>query len=796
LKAYNKLNYNLTILSILLIFLGSGCSLTRRLKGNESLVRKITIKGVDKEFSDAAANYVDKEQQPNNVINLQLYYFFSRKGKKDIGEPPAILDSNLVEFSRVQIERFVQNKGYLKAKVADTIIVKKRKAELVFTATEGPMFKIRTISDSIADKKVQALYRLNRKRFSHVQPGGRFDTDSLAYDRDEFYQIMKRNGYYDFYRQYITFTYDSTFRSGVVDLKMIIDNPAGKTSHPIYTINNTLITMSNSAGRTPGKQDTLQVDSQFRYVDFSHKFLPHTVTDYVYQRKGQLYDADKQTLTTSRLSELNEFRNVPNPTYTKLADSTNRLNTKIDITPLKQMSDRVEGEFLFNAGQYGFNLGNTFTDRNLFKQAAILQIKLNWSVLFDNGHNINNPNGVENQDFRIGATLTYPRIISPFTFPVLGKYGVPHTTFSTNYQLFYQDNLVQRQSFTNAITYDFAETARKLHSITPIDIEYSRGVINPVAQQELLSKNLYAYSYLIGRTIFTTGSQYTFQYNAIELNSFSDFTYFRGTIDVGGNTLALLSRIFNTGKDSLGARTFAGRAFAQYAKAEVDLRIYRSLGGERQLIFRVNPGIGVPYGNSNDINWIFEKEFYTGGANDMRAWLPRTLGPGQFNRATFYGPPGVPGIPSKGDTLRTRLKYLDQFGEVKLITNLEYRYKLADNFFGAKLKGAVFIDGGNIWRLNPQPGDPNVNFRFNNVLQSSALDIGTGLRFDLSFFVFRLDAAFKFKDPQFNGSDQWVLLNHFNELFHTGPFKTAYQLNNSGDTYNFMQLNFGIGMPF
>jgi outer membrane protein assembly factor BamA len=204
--------------------------------------------------------------------------------------------------------------------------------------------------------------------------------------------------------------------------------------------------------------------------------------------------------------------------------------------------------------------------------------------------------------------------------------------------------------------------------------------------------------------------------------------------------------------------------------------------------------VGDPYGNSNQL--IFEKDFYTGGANDMRAWLPRTLGPGQFNRASFYGPPGVNGAPSKGDSLRTRLKYLDQFGEVKVIANAEFRYKIVDDFFGSKLKGALFIDAGNVWRLHAQPGQPNVEFRFNNMLNSAAMDIGTGLRFDLAFFVFRLDAALKFKDPQFNGSEQWVLINHFNELFHTGPFKAAYRANNSGDTYNFMQLNFGIGMPF
>jgi outer membrane protein assembly factor BamA len=792
LKAYIKPNgYRFAILSILLLFIGSGCSLTRRLKGNESLVRKITIKGVDNtEFAEAAVLYVDKEQQPNNVINLQFYYLFSKNGKRDIGEAPAILDSNLVEFSRVQIERFLQNKGYLKAKVTDTIKIKKKKAELIFSAVEGPLFRIRKIQDSIADKKVQDLYRVNRPRFSHIQPGGRFDTDSLAFDRDEFYLIMKRNGYYDFYRQYINFQYDSTFKSSVVDIKMIIDNPEGKTAHPIYTINNTLVTVSKSNGRTTGKADTLQVDSQFRYVDYSGKFKPHSVIDYIFQKKGQIYNIDQQTLTTSRLSELNVFRNVPNPTYTKLPDSTNRLNTKIDITPLKQFSDRVEGEFLFAGGRFGYNLGNTFTDRNVFKNAAILQIKTNWSILFDNSNNTINQAAIQNQDLRLGANLIYPRIISPFHFALPGRYGVPHTTFSTNYQLFYQKGLVSRESFINSITYDFFETGRKLHTFTPIDIEFSKGIIDPAAQVLLLKNNLYAYSKLIGRTIFSAGSQYTFQYNAIELNSYKNFMYFRGSLDVGGNTLSMLSKVLNTKRDTDNRRTILGYPFAQYAKAEIDLRIYKSLGGERQFIFRLNPGIGIPYGNSSDANWIFEKEFYTGGANDMRAWLPRTLGPGQFNRATFYGT----GLTA--DTLRTRLKYLDQFGEIKIIANAEYRYKLADDFFGAKLKGAFFIDAGNVWRLHKQAGDPNVEFKLNNILQSTAIGIGTGFRFDLAFFVFRLDAALKFKDPQFSGADSWVLINHFNELFKSGAFKANYRATNSGDTYNFMQLNFGIGMPF
>jgi outer membrane protein insertion porin family len=756
--------------------------LTRRLKDNQALVRKITIKGIDDELAETARNYVDKEQQPNNWLNLQFYYLFSKNGKRDIGEAPNLLDSSLVEFSRAQIQKFLQNKGYLKAKVADSVVIKNKKAELVFIGTEGPMFKVRNFTDSIADKKIEALYRANSSRLSHVKTGSRFDTDSLAADRDGIYMLMKRNGYYDFLRQYITFINDTTFNKGVADVTLVIDNPIGKSAHPIYKINNTLITISNSNGRTPGKPDTLQVDSQFRFVDFSKKFNPRIVTIYIFQKKGDLYNIDKQTLTTSRLSELNVFRNVPNPTYEKLSDSTNRLNTKIDIVPLKQMSDRVEGEFLFNAGRYGFSFGNTFTDRNLFRTAAILQIKFNYSTLFDNGSTVGG--GIENQEFKLGATVTYPQILTPFNLPILGKYGVPHTTFSSNYSLFFQKGLVERVSFANSITYDFTETPDKVHTFTPIDIEFSKGKIDPVAKDSLLKKNYYSYVYLIGRTIFSSGSQYSYQLNANKLNTYQDFLYFRGALDIGGNTLSVLSKIFNTARDTSGQRTIFGYTFAQYAKGEIDLRFYKSLGGERQLVFRINPGLGVPYGNSSQL--VFEKNFYTGGANDIRAWLPRSLGPGQFNRGVAYA----------GDTTTLeRLKYLDQFGEIKFVANAEYRYKLANDFFGSKLKGAFFVDAGNVWRLHKQIENPNGEFKFNNFFQSTAIGIGTGLRLDLGFFVFRFDAALKFKDPQFNGSDQWVLIDHLDELFHSGPFKKAYKQANL-DSYNFLQLNFGIGLPF
>ncbi len=777
--------YPFAILSILLLVLVSGCSITRRLKDNQSLVRKITIKGVAEEFAEPAKNYVDKQQQPNSKVNLQFYYLFSKNGKRAIGEPPAILDSDLVEFSRLQIQKFLQNKGFLNARVSDDIKIKDKKAELIFTVTPGTLFKVRKYKDSIADPGLIALYRANKSLVTRVKAEKRYDEDSVAYDREQFYQLMKRKGYYDFYRQYISFTVDTALNKGLVDVTLVVDNPADKKLHTKFTLNNTLIVVSRSSGRERGKADTLQLDSQFRFVDFSGKFKPKTITNYIFQKKGQLYNIDNQTLTTTRLSELNVFRNVPSPTYQKTPDSTNRLNSKIELIPLKKMSNRVEGEFIFNNGRYGFNVANTYTNRNVFGGAEILQLKLNYSILYDNAQKqtaLNN--GIQNQDFKIGANLIYPGIISPFGIRASGLYGVPHTTFASNYDYFFQNGLVARRNIINSITYDWAENNRKLHSFTPINIQFSSGKIDPAAAQDLLAQNRYSYIYLIGRTVFTAGSQYTYSSNYSLLTSYKNFVFFRGSVDLGGNSLALISKLTGAKKDTLGQRTVFGQAFSQYIKGEADLRFYKSLGGEKQFIFRINPGIGVPYGNSSQL--IFEKNFYVGGANDMRAWLPRTLGPGGFNRATFYA----------DDTQRRRFKYLDQFGEIKIVANAEYRYKIANDFFGSKLKGALFSDIGNVWRLKDQPlENPGGRFSLVTLPKTTAIGIGTGIRLDVNFFVFRLDAGFKFKDPQFSGSSQWVLLNHLGELFYSGPFKNDY-LQNNGEKYSFMQLNFGIGMPF
>src|SRR5690606_6606627 len=216
------------------------------------------------------------------------------------------------------------------------------------------------------------------------------------------------------------------------------------------------------------------------------------------------------------------------------------------------------------------------------------------------------------------------------------------------------------------------------------------------------------------RAYFGLGSQYIYTLNAPKLLRKEDFTYFRGSLDLSGNLLDISSSIFNFERNAEGEKQIFGVPFLQYAKMEADMRWYKHFGGDRQLVFRINPGLAIPYGNNSSL-LIFEKSFFGGGMNGMRAWQARTLGPGNYNREVLD--PG----------LRLNLRNLDQLGEIKLEGNVEYRFKLVNDIFGAKLKAATFADFGNIWRIRENELNPGGEFKFDKFIGQLAMGAGAGL---------------------------------------------------------------------
>ena len=736
-------------------------------------------------MSEQAYQFVQIDIRKNSRFNLALYNIFNtKKGKykkdklKTIGEAPHLVDSSLIEISRSQIEKYLKAKGYFNARVKTDIKIKNQCAQITFLADSGLRFQIRNISYEIPDKEVFNLHQSHVNKFTHVHKGQVYDQDSLSYDQGQTFLLLQRNGYYDYLKPYMRVSVDTNSHSNQADLKIFIDNPIDKKKHTVYKINNSVIKIKNSGGTEEGLPDTVTLASQYHFMDYSGYFNSKMIKKYLFIKKDETYNIDKANLTYDRLYALNVFRGLKIDFY-KMADSVPRLDVYYSIIPSKKMNNRVEGEYQFNTGRTGFKVADTYSNRNLFGGAELLQLTARYNVQFDAAASGSWFDRVLSTDFNLGASVSVPALI-PFNLPKLGKNGVPHTIFSSNFQFFDQKNKFINRVFTNSVTYNWAESRYKLHSFTPLGIEYRIGKLDLGFIEELINQgdNL-LFINTNNRTFINLGSQYAFTYNDIKLRQLSNFLYFKGTLNLAGNTSNLLNRIFNFKTDLGDVKTVFGLPYEQYVKTELDFRIYRFFGGDRQLVIRFNPGIGIPYGNSNAL--VFEKNFFAGGSSGIRAWEARTLGPGGYNRASIAN-----------DTDRQNFRNLDQNGEFKLEGNLEYRFKLITKLLGGSLKAAFFTDFGNVWRLKQNSQNPNGEIKLNTFFDQMAIGSGLGLRLDVNYFVIRVDVGVKVKDPQFLGSDQWVI-SHF---FRKQEFKNNYSKTNSPDSYNFLQWNFGIGMPF
>ncbi|MFA4867818.1 MAG: BamA/TamA family outer membrane protein [Pedobacter sp.] len=796
LKAYHDYKKNVLFRAILLFFIVfvTGCSSTKYIADYQSIVKKVEIDSIPKDFHEEALNYIQKDIRPSSKIgiNVLIYNMFNTKdGKyktanvKPLGTPPPILDSTLVEISRNQIEKYLISKGYFNAKVESEIKVENKRAEVFFKADTGKVFTINKVKYEIPDDKIKELYLSDRAAFTHLKEGKRYDDDSLGYERDQIYQIMKQRGYFDFSRPYIKFLVDSNLNANKANVTLIIDNPVDRPRHLQYVLGETNIII---APNSDGFPDSIKMNSRafrnVRYTDLSGKFRRNPIVRYNFLRPGDRYDIRNENVTYDRMYELNVFKNVKIE-YNKSKDSST-VNPVLLLIPQKIMSNRIEGEVPFNNGTVGFTLSNTYTNNNLFRGAEKFEFQIKGGLQARLGQGRSFINEIYQRDFSVGATLTVPRLMIPFSRSRPGKGGMPHTIFSTSYVYALQKDFFQRKVILASVAYEFRETSSKFHTVTPLNFEYRFGgllfdktdVTN--INYPLIVNNL-VNLLLLERKNVTFGIKYAYTLNSEKLATNKSFVYFKGDIDLAGNMLQGVSKLLNSPLDTTGAAKIFGVPFNQYVRPEIDIRWYKSLGGDKQFVARFNAGIGYAYGNSIETGIPFEKLFYAGGSSGVRAWQARTLGPGNYNR---------------GETLSTeqerRLLYgFDQTGELHIESNFEYRYKLLNKFFGAKLKGAIFLDAGNVW--NVSSGESKTRFDFKSLGSQIALGAGTGFRYDVQYFVFRFDIGLKLKDPQFTGSDQWVI----NKFLSGGKaFKRAYDAANSPDRYRFVQYNFGIGMPF
>lgn len=770
-----------SIAFLLLIF--ESCRSAKYVEEDQALVTHIDMTGIPLALREQSSQYVSNDIRPNSALNLSIYNFFNtKKGRykkdniRDVGESPHILDSSLVELSANQIERFLHSKGYFKATVAPILKIHNKKAKVDFVTNLGEPYYFNTIDYNIQDSAIRAIYLADVHPYSTVVKGGQYDAAKLVAEREKLYLTAKNKGYYDFLRQYTRVGIDTNIVGNKANLTLSVVNPE-KQDHQVYTINNVSLTIHPYTNSIDAKTFTKDPISKIDFNDHTSAFRLNPIARYMFLRPGQLYSLGNEDLSYDRLYEMNGFRSVK-INYTKV--DSNSLDVTYDLTPRARMANQVEGEFAISSGMSGFNIGNTFSHRNVFGGAEVIEVKLRYGVLFDPRLPGNLSQKIFNNDFQAGVNLIIPRLMTPFHTHSTARYGLPRTTFSSNLQLFNQDKTYSNRYFVNTLNYSWWQTPNLQHSYTPLVLEYRQGKFDPAFEESLIEEGYRLYVESNNRQYFGLGSQYGITWNAPKLQLLENFSFLRGSVDMSGNVLGLLSNVFDFKRNSINQKTVLGVPYLQYIKGEVDYRLYKYLGGTRQFVFRFNGGLAVPYGNNSEL-LIFEKSFFGGGMNGIRAWQARTLGPGNYNRSSI-----------QSEQLRLNLRNLDQLGEIKLESNLEYRFRMLNNFFGTKLNGATFVDMGNIWRLRNNTLNENGAFQFNKFFSQIAIGTGFGLRFDMGYFTMRLDTGLKIKDPQFSGNEQWVI----QYLFDSKDFKNTYYESHKPDRYSFFQYNFGIGLPF
>lgn len=765
----------IVLLTFSLLFLGFSCSIQKYIPDGEQLYTGATIKldtigkvGAIKEMK----NELDELLQPppnSKFLGMRpaLFFYYKAQGKKpsfitkflnkSFGEAPVYYSE--VNPSRVEelIINRLDNNGFFYSKIETESKTNEKFAKVSYTAKIVPPYTLETYrleGDSLPIyKDVAALMGT-----TILKKGDRFDLDLLKLERERLDDALKNKGYYNSKADLFIFEADTNrYKEKKFDLFLRLKKNVPKRVSIPYTIDSITVYPNYTID-----EDTLNAanSTQIGGIDFIQKelyFKPELLDAYILFNEGDAYSSNSSKLTSNRLSALGSYKYV-NIQYQEIDTlgtdgDMGSLAASIYLAPLTKRSLRAELQGITKSNGFtGPGLLVTYSNRNLFNGGETLSISTNFSYesQLSSGTNDN----LSSIAGGLKTDLIIPRSI-PFS-PSRFKYAVPKTKISLGVDFLQRSKLFRLSSINASFGYTWKENQYVYHQFDPISLNYSKLSNVTPEFQEILDSNPFLSQSFEQR--FIAGLNYTFTYDEIGNAQKKRPLFFSTNIDIAGNALSLLSG---------SSKTIFGSEYAQYAKADVDIRYYMRWRKEQVLVSRIYGGWGVPYGNSTTLPFV--KQFYSGGPYSVRAFAIRSLGPGTFNEQSN----------SSSTT------YFDRSGNLKLEANLEYRFPLF-----SYLKGALFADAGNIW-LTGDLSDLNIG-ETNTTLTDALVNdgkfssnwakelgagVGVGLRVDIQNFVIRLDLASPFRIPTLPEKDRWNL-----------PF--------FGNASNNMTLNFAIGYPF
>lgn len=736
-------------------------------------VKVVGVKGLEKENLE---NYI--RQKPNKKLlgisfikpNLGVYNFLKWKHDNRIvrglrntfGEAPVVYDTSLANFSAQQMQLYLFNKGYFDAITNDSTIIKKKKARTSYTINKGEVYTIRNIQFEIKDTILRSIYFMNLKD-SRIAIDEPFDQDKISEERERITKDIKNFGYYFFNREYVHFDIDSSIQGNKIDIKLVIENPDGKKSHQSYTINkvNVNITSDETYRSFRSKKDE---NTDYINISDPKKLIkPKIIKRLIFLEHAEQYRDDDLELTYNRLGDLRVFKFVNIDFAVDSVDST-KLNTIISLSAGKKQGAQTEIEGYAASANLGSSANFIYTNKNIFRGAEIFEFRIKAGIetqaFIDQTQNTSLI--FNSRESNTSASITFPGFLLFREKKNYGVYASPKTRIGINYITENRPEYLRR-TFLSSFTYDWKQNQFLTHSLSPLSVNFVRSTLSTEAL-DLLNSIDNQYIKESFDPHITLGLSYSLTYSNQIINLRKDYYFLRINLEVMGTGLYASSLLLNQVKNSTGNYEYFNLPYYNFTRPELDVRYFNYVHNKSMLVYRFNTGVGFAYWNSKVLP--FERQFFTGGSNSIRAFRARSIGPGKFS-----------------DLAASSLN-LDQTGEMKIEANIEYRFDISDNFLGSKLKGATFLDMGNVWTISAENTNTEGKFSWDTFHQQFAIGTGFGMRMDYSFLLFRFDVGLKLRDPRFIGDEQWVIQNISNSTW-----KTA-------NDYNFWNFNFGIGYPF
>lgn len=721
-----------SLLSVVFLF---SCSTTRVLKeGEYSLARaKVNVLN-DKDFKEGELTpYI--QQKPNSYFIfgwnpfVSVYNWANGKGGpwdrfvQKLGTAPIIYDETLVDKSVSNISRHLEYLGYYFSDVQTDIKVKKKKVYVTYNVRLGKRYVIDSISYSLPDGPIASDF-LEASRNSLVKTGDYLSESRLEDESTRISSVLRNRGYFTFNKHYLYCEADTLASDGKAKLEISVKE---------YTRNET------EKEAVPFRKFTIDKIN----ISFPKKLKvrPDVIKGLTSIKPGDSYSEQAINNSYTRLSSLRMFSSV---NIGMSAVDTSRLQCDISLLPSKLQGFKINAEVSINSsGLFGVSPKVSYYHKNIFRGGEWLNLSFMGNFQFRFSDHVNS------NEFGVSGGLSFPKFL--FLPYRLFHGAIPRTEINASYN--YQNRPeYTRNIISTSLGFGGNVQSRFFYQIYPVQLNVVRlfnldnDFYNSMERDPFL-KNAY-------ENHFDLGSGGTFYYTTdTDVNPKNDYWYARLQFDLAGNFLSMFKPLMQ--KDEDGDGMIWNTQYAQYVRAEFTIGKTWRFGKEDKQAFatRLLMGAGWAYGNSSSLP--FEKHFYVGGANSMRGWQSRTLGPGRSPKDNFFTIP-------------------NQMGDMRLEANMEYRFPLFWKFYGA-----AFVDAGNVWTLKRPDSEISEisNISWQNLWSGMALNWGLGLRVDLDFLVLRIDWGLRLHDPALTTDRGWV--NPKNWFTRDG-----------------YALHFGVGYPF